>query len=74
MSNRTKINDDNLRDAGLKAKEGMERVMKGIHDCLHRENNERATCLHDTNTRCGLFLGVRYCDVVQKIKAQSCKI
>lgn len=49
---------ENSRDAGLSAKEEMERVMKGTLDCLHREMDERFTRLHDTDAKFGFLLDV----------------
>ena len=49
---------ENSRDAGLTAKEEMERVMKGTLDRLHRKMVERFARLHDTDTKFGLLLDV----------------
>ncbi len=50
--------DENSRDAGLTAKEEMERVMKGTLDSLHREMDERFARLHDTDAKFGFLLDV----------------
>ncbi|XP_072115804.1 uncharacterized protein [Mobula birostris] len=50
--------DENSRDAELTAKEEMERVMKGTLDCLHKEIDERFTCLHNTDAKFGFLLDV----------------
>ena len=50
--------DENSRDAGLTAKEEMERVMKGTLDRLHREMDERFARLNDTDAKCGFLLEV----------------
>uniref|UniRef100_UPI00358F7EF6 zinc finger MYM-type protein 1-like n=1 Tax=Myxine glutinosa TaxID=7769 RepID=UPI00358F7EF6 len=50
--------DENSRDAGLTAKEEMERVMKGTLDRLHREMDERFARLHDTDAKFGFLLDV----------------
>ena len=50
--------DDNSRDAGLTAKEEMDRVMKGTIDRLHREMDERFARLHDTDAKFGFLLDV----------------
>ena len=50
--------DENSRDAGLTAKEEMERVMKGTLDRLHREMDKRFACLHDTDAKFGFLLDV----------------
>ncbi|XP_022237284.1 uncharacterized protein LOC106478051 [Limulus polyphemus] len=50
--------DENSRDAGLTAKEEMERVMKGTLDCLHREIDESFARLHDTDAKFGFLLDV----------------
>ncbi|XP_022239273.1 uncharacterized protein LOC111085357 [Limulus polyphemus] len=50
--------DENSRDAGLTAKEEMERVMKGTFDCLHREMDKRFARLHDTDAKFGFLLDV----------------
>jgi hypothetical protein len=58
---------EQARDAGLTAKEEMNRVMKGTLDRLHREMNERFSRLHDTDTKFGFLLDVQklcYCDDV----------
>ncbi|XP_053101887.1 52 kDa repressor of the inhibitor of the protein kinase-like [Hemicordylus capensis] len=44
------------RDAGLTAREEMERVMKGALDRLNRELGERFTRLHDTDAKFGFLL------------------
>lgn len=49
---------ENSRDAGLSAKEEMERVMKGTLDRLHREMDERFTRLHDTDAKFRFLLNV----------------
>lgn len=46
------------RDAGLTAKEEMERVMKGVLDRLHSEMDERFTRLNDTDAKFGFLLDV----------------
>ena len=48
--------DENSIDAGLTAKEEMERVTKEIVGRLHREMDERLARLHDTDTKFGFFL------------------
>ncbi|KAJ8048191.1 hypothetical protein HOLleu_00398 [Holothuria leucospilota] len=49
---------ENARDAGLTAKEEMERVMKGILDHVNREMDERFQRLHDTDSKFGFLLYV----------------
>ncbi|XP_053158016.1 uncharacterized protein LOC128347425 isoform X2 [Hemicordylus capensis] len=49
---------ENSRDAGLTAKEEMERVMKGTLDRFHREMDERLARLHDTDARFGFLLDI----------------
>ncbi|XP_072129186.1 zinc finger MYM-type protein 1-like [Mobula birostris] len=51
--------NENSRDAGLTAKEEMERVMKGTLDRLHREMDERFARLHDTDAKFGFLLDVK---------------
>ncbi|XP_069944216.1 protein O-linked-mannose beta-1,2-N-acetylglucosaminyltransferase 1-like [Cherax quadricarinatus] len=50
--------DENSRDAGLTAKEEMERDMKGTLDRFHGEIDERFTRLHDTDAN--LMVQVQY--------------
>ncbi|XP_053108997.1 uncharacterized protein LOC128326342 [Hemicordylus capensis] len=50
--------DENSRDAGLTAKEEMERVMKGTLDHLHREMDESFTHLHNTDAKFGFLLDI----------------
>ena len=52
------MGDENSRDAGLTAKEEMERVMKETLDRLNREIDERFARLHDTDTKFGFLLDV----------------
>lgn len=46
-------------DAGLTAKEEMERVMKGSLDRIVCEISERFTQLHETDARFGFLLHIR---------------
>ncbi|XP_053119254.1 uncharacterized protein LOC128330414 [Hemicordylus capensis] len=46
------------RDAGLTAREEMERVMKGTLDHLHRELDERFTRLHHTDAKFRFLLDI----------------
>ena len=50
--------DENSRDAGLTAKEEMERVMKGTLGRLDREMDERFAHLHDTDTKFGFLFDI----------------
>ncbi|KAJ6660909.1 hypothetical protein lerEdw1_017066 [Lerista edwardsae] len=56
---------EKCRDAGLTAKQEMERVMRETLDHLHREMDERFTHLHDDDTKFGFLLdteGLCYSD------------
>ncbi|XP_053153204.1 uncharacterized protein LOC128345369 [Hemicordylus capensis] len=46
------------RDAGLTAREEMERVMKGTLDRLNKELDQRFTRLHDTDAKFGFLLDI----------------
>ncbi|XP_072172633.1 zinc finger MYM-type protein 1-like [Diadema setosum] len=50
---------EQARDAGLTAKEEMERVMKGTLDRIHTEMGERFTRLNDTDAKFGFLLNVK---------------
>ncbi|XP_013789878.1 uncharacterized protein LOC106473743 [Limulus polyphemus] len=58
--------NENSRNAGLTAKEKMERVMKGTFDHLHREMDERFARLHDTDAKLGFLLNADSNDLKKK--------
>ncbi|KAJ6668573.1 hypothetical protein lerEdw1_012055 [Lerista edwardsae] len=62
---------EKCRDAGLTAKQEIERIMKGALDRLHRELDEIFTRLHNTDTKFGFLLdtnGLCYSDEKVNLK------